>query len=234
MQRPTQYIAHLDKFISPYGVYSCEEIDDLDRMESAWRESLPDYNLNQLLEIFPEAKTIVKGKLKEEIKQCKEDLQEAERVEIEGKNIIEWKSKTENHWFWEGVLEAIILAPLRTVKLGEDLGNGWRKSEPYDRETIIRRNSFFLAGMKRKKEVKTSGVTTEQIYTAKQVPIRNFIKTDRNNKAVCIFHNDKHPSMHIYKDNNYYCFVCNASGDVVDVVMKLRNISFIDAVKSLI
>jgi hypothetical protein len=212
----TYYSSTLDKFLSPYGTFTCEEIDAIDRMEKEWRESLPDYSLQELLEIFPQAKTIVKKNLIAEIKQCNEDLLEADRIELEGKSKIEWQSRTESHWFWEGVLDVLLVQPFR---------NG--------REEKIKRNSFFLNSLKRKEEVKTSGVSSEQIHQAKQVPIKTFVKVNHAGFTTCPFHVDKTPSLKVYRTNDWYCFSCNAGGDVVDLVMKMQNVSFIDAVKYL-
>lgn len=57
----------------------------------------------------------------------------------------------------------------------------------------------------------------------------------RFDKIACPFHEDKTASLKLYKDNNsYYCFGCNKGGDVIDFVMSLQKISFIQAVKQLI
>lgn len=78
-----------------------------------------------------------------------------------------------------------------------------------------------------------SGLTSNDIVQAKSMPIKNFIKVNRQNKAICLFHNDKNASMHVY-GTNYYCFSCQAKGSVVDIVMKLHNKPFKDAVLFLI
>lgn len=218
MQRLTQYCATIDKFLSPYGSFTCEEMDDVDLLENEWKDSLPKYHFTELMKIFPEAKSVTKKILQDEIKKCKDDLAIAEKIELDGKNFIQWNSRERNQWYWLDVLDALLVKPFRD-----------------GREQTIRRNQFYINSMKKRKEgVKTSGVSPEQIYFAKKVPISTFLKVSHD-KALCLFHNDSDPSMHIYeKDNRYYCFVCNANGDVIDLVMALRNISFIDAVKSLI
>ena len=73
-------------------------------------------------------------------------------------------------------------------------------------------------------------ITDEDIYKAKQTPISTFIKVPHSKKVQCLFHTDKVPSMHIY-NTTYHCFVCEAHGTVVDVVMKLYNVPFIEAIK---
>lgn len=56
----------------------------------------------------------------------------------------------------------------------------------------------------------------------------------RTRKILCPFHSDTHPSLHIYSgDRGYHCFVCGVGGDVIDFVMRLFGLSFIDACKKL-
>jgi len=51
-----------------------------------------------------------------------------------------------------------------------------------------------------------------------------------NNKMVCIFHNDKDPSAHIYEDNNTgKCFGCDMFFDSISIVMKMENKDFVEA-----
>ena len=41
------------------------------------------------------------------------------------------------------------------------------------------------------------------------------INVNRYDKALCPFHNDRHPSLYV-ADDHYYCFACGAHGDVID------------------
>jgi len=76
-------------------------------------------------------------------------------------------------------------------------------------------------------------ITPQDIALAKLVPISNFIKVPASKKSICLFHADSQPSMHIY-GTTYHCFTCSAHGSTIDIVMKLRNLSFTNAVKFLI
>lgn len=53
----------------------------------------------------------------------------------------------------------------------------------------------------------------------------------KNNKAICIFHDDHSPSMHFdFSKKRFKCFVCGAGGDVVDFynnLYKTRNGGFV-------
>ena len=60
------------------------------------------------------------------------------------------------------------------------------------------------------------------------------MEIDRNNKGRCVFHSEKTGSFSIDVANNYYkCFGCGVSGDAIDFVAKIKEISNLDAVKLL-
>ncbi len=53
-------------------------------------------------------------------------------------------------------------------------------------------------------------------------------------KGLCPFHDEKTPSFHVHQDRGfYYCFGCQAKGDVFDFVMQTRGVSFPEALKLL-
>lgn len=51
-------------------------------------------------------------------------------------------------------------------------------------------------------------------------------------KALCPFHDDRHPSMQVYEDG-FYCFTCGAGGDVVSFVSRLYGIGNSEAAERL-
>ncbi len=56
------------------------------------------------------------------------------------------------------------------------------------------------------------------------------IDIKNSNMAKCIFHKDNTPSMRIYPDTNtYYCFGCQANGDIVAFVQHHKRLSFNEA-----
>ena len=49
-------------------------------------------------------------------------------------------------------------------------------------------------------------------------------------KALCPFHNDSHPSLTFHRGKNRYrCFVCDAHGGTIDLVMRYLNKNFVEA-----
>jgi DNA primase len=83
----------------------------------------------------------------------------------------------------------------------------------------------------KKKPAPTNGVTPD-ITQAKAYPIENIINVTRH-LALCPFHHEKTPSMHVYKDNHAYCFGCQKYADSIDIAMRVWNISFKEAVNRL-
>ena len=58
------------------------------------------------------------------------------------------------------------------------------------------------------------------------------IEVNRYGKALCPFHNDRHPSMVVY-DDHYHCFACGEHGDVIDLVANLYGLPVLDAANKL-
>ena len=53
---------------------------------------------------------------------------------------------------------------------------------------------------------------------------------DEGRRAICPYHDDKHPSLHFSKKKGIFkCFVCGAKGDLFKLVMDDRNCSFLEA-----
>ena len=75
------------------------------------------------------------------------------------------------------------------------------------------------------------GISAEDVARARTFPISRLIQ-HRNMMALCPFHKDKTPSLNI-KNNYYYCHGCNATGDVIDFVIKKDGISFRQAIMKL-
>lgn len=62
----------------------------------------------------------------------------------------------------------------------------------------------------------------------------NIKRQGRSHVAVCPFHDDHKPSMHISASKGIYkCFACGAGGDIYKFVQDYTKVSFIDAVKEL-
>ncbi len=58
------------------------------------------------------------------------------------------------------------------------------------------------------------------------------VEVHRGNMALCPFHRERHPSCKLY-DDHYYCFGCQAHGDVIRLVQELFGLRAIEAVKQI-
>ncbi len=62
----------------------------------------------------------------------------------------------------------------------------------------------------------------------------NLSRDGRNKKCLCPFHSEKTASMVVYSNTqSFYCFGCGAGGDVITFIMKIENLSYIEAIKFL-
>ena len=68
--------------------------------------------------------------------------------------------------------------------------------------------------------------------TVRQAVEHYGLEVNRGNMVCCPFHADRTPSMKLNEDY-FYCFGCGATGDVIDLVAKLFNLSSYDAAKKL-
>ena len=56
--------------------------------------------------------------------------------------------------------------------------------------------------------------------------------TLKNNVTKCVFHDEKTASLRIYpKNNSYYCYGCGVGGDSIDFIMRLKSLSYTEAVR---
>jgi DNA primase len=59
-------------------------------------------------------------------------------------------------------------------------------------------------------------------------------RSGRSYKGLCPFHGEKTPSFHVNPDRgSYYCFGCQEHGDAFAFLMKVENLTFVEAVRSL-
>lgn len=87
----------------------------------------------------------------------------------------------------------------------------------------------------------SKGYTKAQVAQARAIRIEHLFPVDpkyiRKHSAfsvVCPLHSEKSPSFHIYPDNHYHCFGCGEHGDSIDLVKKLYNKKFSEAVAYLL
>jgi DNA primase len=74
--------------------------------------------------------------------------------------------------------------------------------------------------------------TIKDRLTMREVLLHYGYQPNRANFICCPFHNEKTPSMKIYKQD-YHCFGCGEHGDIISFVQKLFGLSFPDTLKKI-
>ena len=74
--------------------------------------------------------------------------------------------------------------------------------------------------------------TVKSSISTREAAERYGVEVNRHGKALCPFHNDRHPSLFV-DDDHYYCYACVEHGDVIDFTSKLHGLSLYDAAKKL-
>ena len=77
-------------------------------------------------------------------------------------------------------------------------------------------------------------MNTSKLQKLRDLPIievaqRLGLRVNGRRMCLCPFHDDHHPSMALGRKNHYRCFVCDARGDVIDLVMRFLNKTFTEA-----
>lgn len=186
-------------------------------------------------EITKENPEWVKEKRLEYLKNKLEELNQ-EYIKFWSK-IREWRNKTDKNknfslWYVENAFADLLETgncyggiPPKNMRYLKDVAKDIKKMKF---EIDCWTNPELLNG--------SGGVTPEEVNMAREVSCEYFIEVKRTagdkKLAVCPFHNDTNPSLTIYPaGKGYHCFSCGAHGDVIDLVMKTKNLNFISAVK---
>ena len=74
--------------------------------------------------------------------------------------------------------------------------------------------------------------TVKNSVTVKQAAEHYGCKVNRGDMICCPFHDDRHPSLKL-NESYFYCFGCGATGDVIDFVARLFDLSSYEAAQKL-
>lgn len=91
----------------------------------------------------------------------------------------------------------------------------------------------FLESLQVQKKQGNNSQSSDELERAKAYPITDIMEF-KQNKANCIWHNEKTPSMAYYPNtNSVYCFGCAKYGDAVAVYQQIHDCTFKEALKKL-
>lgn len=215
------YYAQKDIFIDmdTGSMYSHEDLDFFMTMEILHREEIKMPSLYELMETFPTAKQAAVRGVKARIKQVKEKLDGIGELRERKVKLLDNINMLDRPLYMKDIED----------ELSKYLTEGEKELKKYN---------FQLAYLNRlgekEKPIKTGVITDQDVEQARHTPITNFVKIRSDRKARCLFHSDKNASMHVYGDNHFYCFSCNESGDVIDIVKKIYGYDFRTAVQFLV
>ena len=74
--------------------------------------------------------------------------------------------------------------------------------------------------------------TVKTSINTREAAERYGVEVNRHGKALCPFHNDRHPSLFV-DDDHYYCYACGEHGDVIDFTAKLYGLKLYEAAQKL-
>ncbi|MCX6734509.1 MAG: CHC2 zinc finger domain-containing protein [Candidatus Peregrinibacteria bacterium] len=194
-----------------------ETIDYLQEFEEKWRKSRHRFSETELLDVFGDSiEEICIDKIKE-LKDLRNELiLEIKRLgqEVDGCDDFKVMMRRE-------CIIHFMIKPLQEIE----------------------RKIYYFERLKAKKTVKLKAhkgqLKDADIERARNVPIVDVAethlgqlrKTGKSYVTRCPFHQDNSPSFNLYTESNrFYCFGCNATGDVITFVQKLLNHDFKSAV----
>jgi len=185
-------------------------------MNMNMKYQLPKFTDKELLEIFPESKEIIHDKIKECSIEIKSKEQEIAAIL---KGIYALKVDEFSEWFGEEIIKIFLMPDLAKLE-----------------KNLFRLNHLKYL-LNPKEQTNDHYKLEEKIEVARRYPIAELarsklelMQSGGNFISLCPFHNEK-TSFYIYPESNkFYCFGCQAKGDVITLTMALHGIEFKEAV----
>lgn len=185
-------------------------------VEKEWLQLTQKLSLRQLLEIFPEAKEVLPGKIKE----LEGQFADLAQIIKSKATFMESESVRKDKWF---------LLELLYINEGQEL-------------LRVKRHLKRLRGLSLQStgRIPSGWVTPVMIETAKTVRIESVIDTPlkKSGKALiglCPLHIEHTPSFYVYYETNtWHCYGCNRGGNIINLMQLLHGLKFPEAVKWLL
>lgn len=158
---------------------------------------------NQMLKVFPEARSIVKRLIKECNSELNHLLKREQMIDAH-----RWDMSYDHYWFMKGV---IALFPRMRIEEIKDRFNKQLKWVEY-------------------KPTKGAEKSIEELKT---IPISEFLEFRNGFAHCIWHDEKSPSMKYYPKDNRVHCFSCSKGGDVLDVVQKLMGKSLPEAIRYL-
>src|SRR3990167_7477836 len=209
------FLSTINMYLGKYGIFSPQEVIDADHLEKIWQDSQQKLSLHQLLEIFPESKTYVSANLRRSVKELNKEITELEQGNINNHNL-RFSAPADQKWIYQHIIEGVN-----------------EKIELLTKQ--LKRELFTISFLKGAKEIKAGKITEADVAQAKTIPIDSVYsgqlrRVGSTLVGKCPLHQERTGSFTIYtKTNRFWCFGESIGGDVIDLVSKQRNITFLEA-----
>lgn len=207
--------------VNPDLVQEALQDDYFKQLEDKWKASLPKLTDIQLVEIYRKEEII--DLCIKKIKDLKFHY-DCSKLQYKKKaDYIQFRKFNEvANYFWTLYLDCTIGERIKTLY-----------------EQINRLSHLYLLASDKLPHFKNR-ITEEQLNNARSYPTYQLYqgrlrKTGRRFTALCCFHEERTPSLVFYENGSFHCFGCQAHGNnAIDFLMKLRNVSFKEAMGELI
>lgn len=113
-----------------------------------------------------------------------------------------------------------------------DIEHGWQRNRYLERLEFLEKYLYWLKNASGKNNARQS--FEQRIQRAREYPLTNLIDVLPGDKAYCIYHDERTPSVKIYRNQNKgWAYCCQKSIDPISVVMHKVGCDFKTAVKRL-
>lgn len=185
----------------------------INELENIYRSSLKRYSIQEMAEIFLEAKEIIREKIIETL----EGIFDAEfRI---------WKS-------YSHTLKVPEILPLAEA-VSEDIFKNEIIPLKNRYKRLCFQNEILNNPTKKRKVIDIDGLKSSidlRDLVGGYIHLRRV--SERYSVGKCLFHNERTPSFTVYRDH-YFCFGCQEHGSVIDFIMKMENVDFKEALNIL-
>jgi len=106
------------------------------------------------------------------------------------------------------------------VMVEEGIKNGAKKEDFFGEPEVKRKKNEII--LIKKDRGKVRKIIDSKLKISEVIKFYG-LKIHKGNKIICPFHNDTDPSLSFSDDKNcFYCFGCNAKGDIIELVRRLE------------
>lgn len=218
------YVPLLGAYLGRYSIFTEEDVAYADILKPAWEESLR-MSEEEMLELFgEEGKALYVQSLTHRMEVVDAEIA---RLTTHQRRLEKALSRDRQA---RSEMEQLLLECVKEIFVDEELERLHRT-----RRSLFYKHQYHTT---QPEERKHRGISDEEIAQARTVPIERLIEgptrvVGGRIMVRCPFHTERTPSLSI-KKNLFYCFGCQAGGDVITFVIKRDDCSFVEAVKLLL